>query len=93
MPYITEYSTLHPKELRQLSYKRRFKQEVPAWDDSMVLLKNELEKRLKENADPSYTSFNTPTYLLSKWFSVLPFSFCKPHLVVILKKIINPTIV
>ncbi len=46
MPYITEYSEIGPKELRQLSYKRRFKQEVPAWDDSMELLKNELAKRL-----------------------------------------------
>lgn len=245
MTYITEYNELHPKEQRQLSYKRRFKAEVPSWDDSMVLLKNELEKRilpnssvldagcghgnylidelrekfssavgvdvseevmnknicldktivanienmpfennsfdlvvalwvvehldhpkevfqeisrvlkpggyfafatpnkksiliyirrllnyktaqrlvkktygraeddtfdvryrantvqkitelanqhgltveiLKENMDPSYTSFNTITYQLSKWFSLLPFSFCKPHLAVILKK-------
>ncbi len=41
---------------------------------------------LIENADPSYTSFNSITYILSKCFSLLPFSLCKPHIIAILKK-------
>ena len=36
--YISEYSDLGPKERRQLAWKRRYKEDVPAWDDSMVLL-------------------------------------------------------
>jgi ubiquinone/menaquinone biosynthesis C-methylase UbiE len=41
---------------------------------------------LTENTDPSYTAFNSITYILSKWFSLLPFSLCKPHIIAILKK-------
>lgn len=41
---------------------------------------------LHENADPSYTSFNTITYTLSKLLSDLPFSLTKPHLIGILQK-------
>lgn len=47
MPYITEYSELGKKELRQLSYKRRYKKDRPQWDDSMELLILELRKRLE----------------------------------------------
>ncbi|MBI1908258.1 class I SAM-dependent methyltransferase [Candidatus Uhrbacteria bacterium] len=36
--YIAEYSDLHPKERRQLAWKRRYKADCPEWDDSMVLL-------------------------------------------------------
>ncbi|MDO8583978.1 MAG: class I SAM-dependent methyltransferase [bacterium] len=39
---------------------------------------------LKENADPSYTSFGGFSYCLSAWLS--SFSFFKPHLVAILRK-------
>ncbi len=42
MPYISEYTDLHPKERRQLEYKRRFKEENPLWDDSMVLLRDKV---------------------------------------------------
>ncbi len=38
MPYITEYSELAPKQRRQLEYKRRYKQDRPDWDDSMVAM-------------------------------------------------------
>jgi SAM-dependent methyltransferase len=48
MPYIKQYSPLEKKELLQLSYKRRFKTEIPRWDDTMELLKNELTKRIPE---------------------------------------------
>lgn len=46
MAYITEYTDLHPKEKRQLFYKRQWKEEHPAWDDTMVFLRNALEARL-----------------------------------------------
>lgn len=36
--YINEYSPLGPKERRQLFYKRLYKAQHPAWDDSMVML-------------------------------------------------------
>lgn len=36
--YIREYTDLPPQERRQLAYKRRYKAEHPAWDDSMVRL-------------------------------------------------------
>lgn len=50
MPYITEYSELNPKERRQLEYKRKFKDENPAWDDSMILLRDLVAQRLPEQA-------------------------------------------
>lgn len=46
MDYIREYTSLTPQELRQLSYKRRYKKEVPAWDDSMVRLTQLVCERL-----------------------------------------------
>ena len=48
MVYITEYSELGSKERRQLSFKRRYKEEAPQWDDSMVLLVNLLKQLLKD---------------------------------------------
>ncbi len=50
MPYIKQYSALHPKELRQLNYKRQYKLEHPSWDDSMVLLTKRIAERLPPNA-------------------------------------------
>jgi ubiquinone/menaquinone biosynthesis C-methylase UbiE len=44
MAYINEYTELGPKEKRQLSYKRKFKEEHPEWDDSMVLLTKLVEQ-------------------------------------------------
>ncbi len=41
---------------------------------------------MKENADPSYTSFDSLSYGVSKLFSSLPFSLFRPHIVGILKK-------
>lgn len=46
MSYIREYSELNPKEQRQLRYKRRYKENVPGWDDSMVLLTRLVADRL-----------------------------------------------
>lgn len=46
MPYITEYTPLTQQEQRQLTFKRRYKQETPAWDDSMVLLTTLVRQRL-----------------------------------------------
>lgn len=51
MDYIKQYSGLTPQELRQLSYKRRYKSEVPAWDDSMVLLTKLVGDRLGSTPD------------------------------------------
>lgn len=48
--YITEYSDLGPKERRQLAFKRRYKAEVPAWDDSMILLTKLVAARIPEKA-------------------------------------------
>lgn len=50
MSYIAEYSDLSPKEKRQLAFKRRYKHDCPAWDDSMILLKNLLAERIVPNA-------------------------------------------
>lgn len=50
MPYITEYSDLSPKEKRQLSFKRKYKNNVPTWDDSMVFLKSVLAERLSNKS-------------------------------------------
>jgi SAM-dependent methyltransferase len=50
MAYIREYTALNAKEQRQLAFKRRYKQEYPEWDDSMVLLTNEIRKRLPSQA-------------------------------------------
>jgi SAM-dependent methyltransferase len=44
--YITEYTDLPPQERRQLTYKRRYKADVPAWDDSMVLLTRLVGRRI-----------------------------------------------
>lgn len=41
---------------------------------------------LKENEDPSYTSFGPISYFVSKSFSRIPSSFAKPHIVGIVKK-------
>lgn len=49
MAYITEYSDLGAKERRQLAFKRRYKHDRPAWEDSMELLILELQKRLPES--------------------------------------------
>lgn len=38
MPYIREYTALNPQERRQLRFKRKFKEDHPRWDDSMVFL-------------------------------------------------------
>lgn len=51
MAYIREYSDLHPKERRQLLYKRRYKAEAPSWDDSMVLLTKLVKDRLMLSVD------------------------------------------
>jgi SAM-dependent methyltransferase len=48
MAYIREYSELPEQEHRQLRYKRQFKNDVPTWDDSMVLAVNELQEILPE---------------------------------------------
>lgn len=48
--YITEYSALNTKEQRQLSFKRRFKQEHPEWDDSMVLLTKLVDENVRNGA-------------------------------------------
>ncbi len=40
MEYIKEYTKLTPQEYRQLAYKRRFKRDQPAWDDSMIRLRD-----------------------------------------------------
>lgn len=50
MAYIKEYSDLDPKERRQLEFKRRYKVEHPAWDDSMILLRDLVAKRIPEQA-------------------------------------------
>lgn len=50
MPYIREHTQLSPKEQRQLFYKRRYKQDYPDWDDSMVLLKNLVAERVPKQA-------------------------------------------
>lgn len=44
MSYIKEYTDLQPKEKRQLMYKRRYKQAQPRWDDSMIMLRDLVEK-------------------------------------------------
>ena len=41
---------------------------------------------LKENADPSYTSFNALTYRYSVWFSRFFGTLAKPHLITVLRK-------
>ncbi len=46
MSYIRQYSELTPQEIRQLTYKRRYKQDHPDWDDSMVLLTNLVRERI-----------------------------------------------
>lgn len=50
MTYITEYSKLHPKEQRQLRFKRAYKHDVPSWDDSMVRLTAEVAARISGRA-------------------------------------------
>ncbi len=40
--YINVYTNLNPKERRQLLYKRRYKEEVPTWDDTLVYLSAKL---------------------------------------------------
>lgn len=47
--YINEYTNLHPKEKRQLLYKRKYKHDAPTWDDSMVLLRDLLAQTLPES--------------------------------------------
>ncbi len=46
MPYIQQYSELTSQELRQLKYKRQYKKEHPAWDDSMVKLTTIVRERI-----------------------------------------------
>lgn len=48
MPYIREYTELNPKEKRQLYFKRKYKEQNPKWDDSMVLLKNFVNQYITE---------------------------------------------
>lgn len=43
-------------------------------------------ERCIENADPSYTAFNTLTYRLSTWFARCCGTFARPHLISILRK-------
>lgn len=50
MHYIRQYTELVPQEMRQLFYKRRYKQDAPGWDDSMVLLTNFVRERVKEGS-------------------------------------------
>ncbi len=50
MAYISEYTDLHPKERRQLEYKRLFKTENPDWDDSMILLRDQVSRLNLKNA-------------------------------------------
>lgn len=50
MTYIREYTDLGLKERRQLSFKRRYKEEHPSWDDSMVLLTKLVSERLPPHA-------------------------------------------
>lgn len=50
MSYINEYTSLTPEELRQLKYKRKYKEENPEWDDSMVKLTNLVRERIANNA-------------------------------------------
>jgi ubiquinone/menaquinone biosynthesis C-methylase UbiE len=50
MAYINEYSELSPKERRQLNYKRKYKEECPNWDDSMVLLTKHFSAAVKPGA-------------------------------------------
>ncbi len=45
MPYIRQYTELTPQELRQLGYKRRYKEENPSWDDSMIKLTDLVRER------------------------------------------------
>jgi len=49
MSYIKEYTALHPKEVRQLKYKRQYKQDNPKWDDSMILLRDLVRQNVKNN--------------------------------------------
>lgn len=51
MSYIKEYTSLHPKEQRQLTYKRQYKNDVPTWDDSMVLLTKLVKERMHQPTD------------------------------------------
>lgn len=41
---------------------------------------------LKENADPSYTAFNSLTYRSSTWFTKLFGSLAQPHIIAVLRK-------
>lgn len=41
---------------------------------------------IRENEDPSYTSFGRNTYALSAMFSRLPWAVSKPHLIAVLRK-------
>lgn len=50
MAYIREYTDLDPKERRQLSFKRKYKEEHPDWDDSMVLLTSLVSAHLPPHA-------------------------------------------
>lgn len=40
MEYLNEYSQLTSQEHRQLRFKRRYKHDVPTWDDSMIMLRD-----------------------------------------------------
>lgn len=51
MAYIREYTELSSKEQRQLSFKRRYKQAYPSWDDSMVLLTRLVGERISSKTD------------------------------------------
>lgn len=51
MEYIKEYSKLNSKEHRQLGYKRRYKLELPTWDDSMVLLTQLVKEKMVRHMD------------------------------------------
>lgn len=46
MSYIRQYTDLTAQELRQLGYKRRYKEENSAWDDSLVKLTKLVRERL-----------------------------------------------
>lgn len=49
--YISEYTNLNDKERRQLRFKRKYKEDNPNWDDSMVLLKDLVDQNTKEGIE------------------------------------------
>ncbi len=48
--YINVYSTLNSKEKRQIEFKRRFKLENPAWDETLVYLAKKFSELCPKDA-------------------------------------------